>query len=42
MALNEKRVNDGMEGSSLSPMIGRALYKELWNADVPPKVRMFA
>jgi hypothetical protein len=35
-------VNDGMEGSSSGPIIGRAIYKELWNADVRPKVRIFA
>jgi hypothetical protein len=41
MALNEKQVNDGMEGSSSSPMTNRALYKDLWKADVPPKVHVF-
>jgi hypothetical protein len=36
LAMNEKRGSDGMEGSSVRPMAGWAVYQALWKADVPP------
>jgi hypothetical protein len=42
LAMEEKRRSEGPEASSSGATDGRPLYKNLRNADVPPKVRIFA
>jgi hypothetical protein len=42
LAMEEKRRSEGLEASSSGATDGWPLYKNLRNADVPPKVRFFA
>jgi hypothetical protein len=42
LALQIHQADQRQVGSSMNPDGSRALYKEVWSAKVPPKVRIFA
>jgi hypothetical protein len=42
LAVEDKRRSEGLDASSSWATDGWSMYKELWNADVPPKVQIFA
>jgi hypothetical protein len=42
LALQADHENTWRDGSSRMPGCQRSLYKQVWSADVPPKVRVFA
>jgi hypothetical protein len=42
LAAEEKRRREGLDAGSSGATDGRSMYKDLWNADVPAKMRIFA
>jgi hypothetical protein len=41
LAIRAKQMNEGQSRSSSGSTEGRPIYKGIWSADVPPKVRIF-
>jgi hypothetical protein len=42
LAARSKNASEFQVGSSAAGVEGRPIYKEIWSAEVPPKVRIFA
>jgi hypothetical protein len=41
LTIRAKQMNESQSRSSLGSTEGRPIYKGIWSADVPPKVRIF-